>query len=200
MAINTSKVVTGGLAAGVVANIIGFALFGMLLGARMNAESVAVAPALEGRGMSTTAIAWNVLASFVIGLLLVWLYAAMRPRFGPGAKTAVYAALVVWLCGFLFHMDWLLVGMMTPATTPSPPSPRWSRWWRRRGWERSCIRRATRSAEVASHGSSGVPTAWERTSSLAVGHARDASLPIGRQQRLERTEHRLLHVIAQLGQ
>ena len=26
------------------------------------------------------------------------------------------AALVVWLCGFLFHMDWLLVGMMTPAT------------------------------------------------------------------------------------
>lgn len=116
MAINTSKVVTGGLAAGVVANIIGFALFGMLLGARMNAESVAVAPALEGRGMSTTAIAWNVLASFVIGLLLVWLYAAMRPRFGPGAKTAVYAALVVWLCGFLFHMDWLLVGMMTPAT------------------------------------------------------------------------------------
>jgi hypothetical protein len=116
MAINTSKVLTGGLAAGVVANIIGFVLFGMMLGKRMEAESVAVAPALAGRGMSGSAITINVLATFVVGILLVWLYAAMRPRFGPGATTAVYAALVVWVCGFLFHLDWLLVGMTTPAT------------------------------------------------------------------------------------
>jgi hypothetical protein len=116
MAINTSKVITGGLAAGVVANIIGYLAFGMWLGPRFEAEAVAVAPALQGRGMTGTAIATQVIISFVIGLLLVWLYAAIRPRFGPGMKTAVYAALVVWLCGFLFHMDWLLVGMMTPAT------------------------------------------------------------------------------------
>ena len=116
MAINTSKVVTGGLAAGVVANIIGFVLFGMILGPRMEAETVAVAPALQGRGMSGSAITTNVLATFVVGILLVWLYAAMRPRFGPGAKTAIYAALVVWVCGFLFHLDWLLVGMTTHAT------------------------------------------------------------------------------------
>ena len=116
MAINASKVVVGGLAAGVVANIVGFIGFGMLLAPRMEAEMVAVAPALQGRGMSGTAIATNVVASFVTGLLLVWLYAAMRPRFGAGAQTAVYAALVVWLCGFLFHLDWLLAGMMTAST------------------------------------------------------------------------------------
>ena len=28
-------------------------------------------------------------------------------------KTAVYAALVVWLCGFLFYLDWLYLGMMS---------------------------------------------------------------------------------------
>jgi hypothetical protein len=116
MAINTSKVVVGGLAAGVVANIIGFIGFGMLLGPRMQAEMVAVAPVLEGRGMDGAAIGVNVIAQFVVGLLLVWLYAAMRPRFGPGMKTAIYAALVVWLCGFLFHIDWLLAGLMTPTT------------------------------------------------------------------------------------
>ena len=116
MAINTSKVVTGGLAAGVVANIIGYVGFGMLLGPRMEAEAVAVAPALAGRGMTGSAIAMQVIVQFVIGLLLVWLYAAIRPRFGPGMKTAVYAALVVWLCGFLFHLDWLLVGLMTQGT------------------------------------------------------------------------------------
>ena len=116
MAINTSKVVVGGLAAGVVANIVGWVAFGMMLGKRMEAEAVAVAPSLAGRGMSSSAIATNVLFTFAIGLLLVWLYAAMRPRFGPGPKTAVYAALVVWLCGFFFHIDWLFAGMMTPST------------------------------------------------------------------------------------
>ena len=116
MAINTSKVVVGGLAAGVVANIIGFAGFGLWLGPRMEAEAVAVAPELAGRGMTTGAMVTQVILQFVTGLLLVWLYAAMRPRFGPGMKTATYAALVVWLCGFIFHIDWLLSGLMTPAT------------------------------------------------------------------------------------
>lgn len=116
MAINTSKVLVGGLAAGVVSNIVGYIGFGVLLGKRMEAEAVAVAPVLAGRGMSSGAITTNVLASFVIGLLLVWLYAAIRPRFGPGLQTATYAALVVWLCGFLFHLDWLLVGLMTTAS------------------------------------------------------------------------------------
>src|SRR6185503_14517983 len=87
MAINTSKALVGGLAAGVVANIIGFVLFGMLLGPRFEAEAVAVAPVLQGRGMTGTAIAINVIA-----------------------------ALAVWVCGFVFHLDWLLVGLMTPAT------------------------------------------------------------------------------------
>ena len=116
MAINTSKVVTAGLAAGVVANIVAFVGFGVVLAQRMEAEAVAVAPALQGRGMSGGAIALNVILTFVIGVLLVWLYAAMRPRFGPGMKTATLAALAVWICGFVFHIDWLIVGMMTPAT------------------------------------------------------------------------------------
>src|SRR5262245_29878833 len=99
MAINTSKVVLGGVAAGLIANVIGFLGFGLLLGPRMQAEAVAVAPALQGRGMSGAAIATNIGAQFVIGFLLVWLYAAMRPRLGPGLKTAICAALVIWTCG-----------------------------------------------------------------------------------------------------
>ena len=31
------------------------------------------------------------------GLTAVWLYAAIRPRYGAGARTAVRAAVVVWL-------------------------------------------------------------------------------------------------------
>jgi hypothetical protein len=29
----------------------------------------------------------------------VWIYAAIRPRFGPGPKTAVYAAIASWVVG-----------------------------------------------------------------------------------------------------
>lgn len=31
----------------------------------------------------------------------VYLYAAMRPRFGPGPKTAVIAAITVWLLAYV---------------------------------------------------------------------------------------------------
>jgi hypothetical protein len=116
MAINTSKVVVGGLAAGVVMNIIGFVGNGMLLGPKMQAEMAAVAPVLAQRGMSGMNIAFAVLTQFVVGILLVWLYAAMRPRFGPGFKTAAFAGLAIWVCGLLFYQDWVHMGLMSVMT------------------------------------------------------------------------------------
>ena len=116
MAINATKVIVGGLAAGVVMNVSGFVVQGMLLGKRMMEEMVAVAPTLQGRGESSGVMAARVATQFVVGILLVWLYAAMRPRFGPGGKTAALAAFVIWLCGFLFYLDWLYLGMMTATT------------------------------------------------------------------------------------
>jgi hypothetical protein len=113
MAINTSKVVVGGIVAGIVMNISGFLVQGMLLGKRMETEMVAVAPTLQGRGMDGGAMAGRILTQFAVGVLLVWLYAAMRPRFGAGPKTAMLAAFVIWLCGFLFYLDWLYLGLMS---------------------------------------------------------------------------------------
>jgi hypothetical protein len=113
MAINTSKVVVGGLVAGLVMNVLGFLVEGMMLGKRMQDEMVAVAPTLQGRGMSGGTTASRVVFQFVIGILIVWLYAAMRPRFGPGPKTAIRAGLVVWVCGFIFYLDWLYIGLMS---------------------------------------------------------------------------------------
>jgi len=116
MAINTSKVVVGGLVAGVVMNVIGFVGNGYFLGKRMEAEMTAVAPSLAGKGMAPGPIAFAVITQFIVGLLLVWLYAAMRPRFGPGMGTAAKAALVIWVCGLLFYQDWVHIGLMQPAT------------------------------------------------------------------------------------
>lgn len=42
------------------------------------------------------------LAGFLLfGLTLVFMYVAMRPRFGPGPKTATIAAVTLWLGGYV---------------------------------------------------------------------------------------------------
>jgi len=37
-----------------------------------------------------------VIIGFIFGIVGAWLYAAIRPRFGPGPKTAMVAGAVVW--------------------------------------------------------------------------------------------------------
>src|SRR5260370_32663029 len=45
-------------------------------------------------------VAFNIVG-LVYGVLMVWLYAAIRPRYGAGPKTAVCAGLAVWVGGIL---------------------------------------------------------------------------------------------------
>jgi len=115
MGINSSKVLVGGLAAGLAMNVIGFAGNGYLLGPRMQAEMQAAAPSLS-MPMNAATITYAVVTQFIVGIILVFLYAAMRPRFGPGYATAAKGALVIWLLGDLFYQDWVHAGLMTPVT------------------------------------------------------------------------------------
>jgi len=63
--------------------------------------------------MTTSAMVSNVVMDLVLGILLVWTYAAIRPRFGPGLKTAVYAAVLFWLLAGIFFSGYLHMGMMS---------------------------------------------------------------------------------------
>jgi hypothetical protein len=38
-----------------------------------------------------------VVVGFLIGFVIIWLYAAIRPRYGAGAKTAVVAGVAAWI-------------------------------------------------------------------------------------------------------
>ena len=87
--INMGKVVVGGLVAGLLINVSEFILNGVLFADEMNAAMAA----LNKPPVNNTMILWFVLLSFGIGFMTVWLYAAIRPRFGPGVRTAVCAAL-----------------------------------------------------------------------------------------------------------
>src|SRR5260370_37453897 len=92
--INAGRVIGGGLVAGLVMNVVDGVTNGAILGARWEGESKRL-----GLDMSqqSQALAGWLTYDFVAGIVLVWLYAAIRPRFGPGATTAIIACLALWL-------------------------------------------------------------------------------------------------------
>ncbi len=117
MAINTSKVVVGGIAAGIVLNVIDMASMALLVGERMKAESNAFKPGL-GDAMGTMSggqMAGYVIMNLLVGMLLVWTYAGFRPRFGPGPKTASYAALTFFILGMVLTSGYMAMGIMSPG-------------------------------------------------------------------------------------
>jgi hypothetical protein len=113
MAINTQKVLIGGFVAGVVMNAIDFVTNMFILGDRMKAESDAFKPGLADQMMSTSTMVSYIVMDFVLGFALIWTYAAIRPRFGPGIKTATYAALLFWILAGIFLSGYLHMGMMS---------------------------------------------------------------------------------------
>jgi hypothetical protein len=98
--INLQRAILGGLVAGVVLNIGEFLLNSVVLGPQMR-EYMARhnLPADPGTNFLVVAV----LLTFVLGIVIVWIYAAMRPRLGPGPKTAICAGLLAWFCIYLYN-------------------------------------------------------------------------------------------------
>jgi len=113
MAINTNKVLLGGFVAGVVLNVIDFVTHVYILAARNKAEMDAFKPGLTDQMMQGSAVASYIIMDFVVGIVLVWTYAAIRPRFGPGLRTATYAAILFWLLALIFTSGVRQMGIMS---------------------------------------------------------------------------------------
>jgi heme/copper-type cytochrome/quinol oxidase subunit 3 len=113
MAMNTSKVVVGGLISGIIIVVIDFILNAVVFASRMKAEMDAFKPGLSDAMNNSTAMWTFIICDLVIGLILIWTYAAIRPRFGPGPKTAVTAALMVWITAGVLMSNYLMIGMMS---------------------------------------------------------------------------------------
>ena len=110
--INLGRVVGGGLLAGLVMNIVDAVANGAWLGAQWLAEGNQLNAALMATpGLTTTSMTGWVLVDFLLGILTIWLYAAIRPRFGPGAKTALVAGLAVWFATHLFFASYAFNGL-----------------------------------------------------------------------------------------
>jgi hypothetical protein len=92
--INVGRIIIGGLVAGIIANTLDFVINNYL----MASEGAEMIQRLNLKADQVAASMWTwIVVDFVIGLLMVFTYAAMRPRFGPGPRTAVVAGLCYWV-------------------------------------------------------------------------------------------------------
>ena len=106
--INVGRWLAGGVAAAVVI----FAVEGVSSVFYLDQMMASLADHGLGMEMSGSAMAMTVLVSLISGLVLIFFYSAARPRFGPGPKTAILVAVVLWCGGyFLSLVGYQMVGM-----------------------------------------------------------------------------------------
>ena len=95
--INMGRVLIGGIVAGLVADVLGYLVDGIWLAPQW-ADGM---KALGHANFSADQWVWFNLIGLVSGIVLIWIYAAIRPRFGAGVKTAALAGVAVWVVGSL---------------------------------------------------------------------------------------------------
>ena len=114
--INTGRVILGGLVAGLVMNASEAFLHAGVLGA----DGAKLLEEWKRLGLemdvNESLVFWLIGITFVLGILAVWLYAAIRPRFGPGPKTALCAGLAVWAMSYLYAGVYVDAGIVVFPT------------------------------------------------------------------------------------
>ena len=118
--INFGRVLLGGLVAGIVLNIGEYILNDKVFGAQMKAEMARHNYPMPGGN----AIVIAIVMTFVLGIVIVLGYAAIRPRFGAGPKTAMIAALFAWF-GVYFYTNILFWAFGFVATNMLPIALVW---------------------------------------------------------------------------
>ncbi len=96
--INVGRLILGGIVAGIAIDLLDYFVDGVWLAPRW-ASGMA---SLGRNAFSPAEIIWFNLIGFATGLVAIWIYVAIRPRFGAGIKTAICAGLAVWLLTVLF--------------------------------------------------------------------------------------------------
>jgi hypothetical protein len=109
--INVRRVIVGGLVAGVVANVFDFVIASYLIKADLDAMGARLH--LSASDAWPSAIGIFIGTDLVWGVLLVFTYAAIRPRFGPGPKTAILSGILPWVAIAILTLQLSAVGIRT---------------------------------------------------------------------------------------
>jgi hypothetical protein len=114
--INIGKLLVGGLIAGAVISVGDVLLYGVVVKAPMAVAMQRLPPMTSA--WRDAEVPWFVFLDFIAGIFLVWLYAAIRPRFGAGFRTALIAGFAGWFfAGLLCNLIQLPNGIMPLGLT-----------------------------------------------------------------------------------
>jgi hypothetical protein len=94
--INLGRVILGGFVAGVIINVFEFVLNGILLAGQWPGVMAAINRPVFGMH---EIVVFNIMG-LLLGFVAVWTYAAIRPRFGAGVMTGVYAGSLTWVTAY----------------------------------------------------------------------------------------------------
>jgi len=110
---NYGRLALGTLVAGVVANFLDFVTNTFLMADDMQrmAQRLNLNPAVANS--ASVAMTWTVI-DFLYAGLIIWTYAAIRPRFGAGPKTAIVASVVINLAVTVVIFGFQAMGIFTP--------------------------------------------------------------------------------------
>jgi len=111
--INSSRVLLCGLLAGVVWIVLGSVVTAAL------GRDFAALPNNRLGAATPVFVLFNAVIDLLEGISILWLYAAVRPRYGPGVKTATIAASAWWFIVTLGDATWCSFGFF-PARTVIP--------------------------------------------------------------------------------
>jgi len=112
-AIDLRRLVLGGLAAGVLMNVFDAVTNGILMWSELSANAIRLG--LDPRAPATPfGIVILGAVDVVYGLVMVWLYAVLAGRYGPGWRAALLSAGVVFASTMGILLGFMLMRVLTP--------------------------------------------------------------------------------------
>jgi len=109
--INLSRVLLGGIVAGGIIFIITGIVNGGILNNDFQNWAQGMGNLIHPPQQSISMGLWTVM-NFIHGIAGIWIYAVMRPRFGAGPKTALFAGLALWIISkFTTAFDFIALGI-----------------------------------------------------------------------------------------
>ena len=109
---NTGRVLLGGALAGLVLFIVTGIVNGAILAVDLTVWMQGMGNFLHPASQAFSMCLWAVMC-LTNGIVGVWIYAGIRPRFGAGPKSALLAGFAVWLVSkFAVALDFFALGLL----------------------------------------------------------------------------------------
>jgi hypothetical protein len=95
--INFGRVLMGGIVAGLVIDVLSWLVDGVMLNSQWAAGNAKLGVPAFSSGQTV----WFCVLGLIAGLIIIWFYAACKPRLGTRYRTALNVGLAIWIVAYV---------------------------------------------------------------------------------------------------